>query len=309
MLVEKRIRRLTLRSREGMTGIGITHREPVLGLEHLAIHRNGRREAIAHARHLKVRRIMQWRVHKHRARCQSGQHFGEIEGNLRRHIAIQRLDARHVVTAAPGAHVAPIVLREDIEPAARHHRLHPLIKHGQKQCIVPAERVPDHADGLRIDKRQRLQHIHAAPVIDNALHRRAVIFQRVRIGLVFRCVQQRVVENETNVSAFRQLMRIGAVGARGKARRRVLALRGTSWQADHRRAVVRGARAIWHQQPSRHAVAFLGHKRHMLPRVVPQRCLAIDLEVQRQCGLLRQCSHHQLHVRSNVRHASRPILR
>ena len=213
MLVEKCIRRLTLRRREGMPGIRIAHREPVRGLEHLAIHRQCRRETIAHAGHFKVRRIMQWRIHKHRARSQRGQHLGEIKGNLRRHITIHRLDARHVIAAAPGAHVAAVVLRKHIEPAARHHRLHPCIKHGEKQRIMPAERMTNDADGFRIDIRQRLQHIHPAPVIDDALHRRAVILQRIRIGLVFHGMNQRVVEHEADVAALRQFVRISTIRA------------------------------------------------------------------------------------------------
>ena len=286
MSVEKRIRGLSFSGGELVFGVRMLCDEVFLRLEKVAIDGNRGGEAVLYARHLEVRRVVKRGVREHRPRREGGQHLGEVERNLCGVIAVHRIDPRHVILAAPGSHIALVVFGEDVEPTTGHDCLDAGIENGQEQCVVPAERVADHTNGVGVHIRQRLKQIDAAPVVDDPLHGGAVVLQRVWVGLVLCCVQEGVIEDEANVAAFREFVGEGAIRGGGETRGRVLAGRRTSRQANHRGAAIFLARAVRHEQPARQAVAFFDDKRHVLPSVVAKLGRLARLHFQGQFRLL-----------------------
>ena len=306
--VEEGVGGLAFGGREAVAGIRVPRDEAVRGVEQRAVNGQRRVEAVAYARHLEVGDIVQRRVDEDGARREGGEHLGEVERNFRGIVAIHGLDARHVVAAAPRADVPVVVLGEHVEAAARYDRLHAFVEDGEEQGVVAAEGMADHPDASGVDVGEGGEQVDAAPVVDDALHRRADVVHRVRVGRIFRGVQQRVVEHEADVAARSELGRVGHAGTAGADPGGVvLAGSSAAREANHRGASVPRAGAVGHEQKAGQPVARLDGEGHVLPRVVSQPGLVEQLHVQRHGGGRREWSHHQLHVGANVGHAARPV--
>src|SRR5256885_2300310 len=91
------------------------------------------------------------------SRRQRADEFGKIEGNL---VQSRRIlgEPGHIPGLAPAAfgspnsRIATIVVHERIEPATGDNDLDPLVEHGGKNRVVPAERMADGAELSALDE-------------------------------------------------------------------------------------------------------------------------------------------------------------
>ncbi len=100
-------------------------------------------------------------------------------------VVILLLDQWHIPFAPPALQIAVVIFAGFRKAAACDHCSDPFIKGRHKQRVVPAKRMPNRADATFVYHRQRLQHIHRTPMVDNAFHRATKVVMFVGIKRIF----------------------------------------------------------------------------------------------------------------------------
>ena len=101
---------------------------------------------------------------------------------------------------APAPQVSAFVFGERSEATTGHHGTDALVKRRDKQAIVSAQRVSDHANGIAGYFGHALEHIHCAHVIHDAFHAGAGVSAGVHVDAVI--AKTRIIGRKSNEAAF-----------------------------------------------------------------------------------------------------------
>src|SRR5262245_40286617 len=176
--------------------------------------------------------VVDRRVDVHGPGSDRREHVRKVEGHSRRVGAVLGSDLRHVAAMAPAGEIAAVVGGERVEAATGDDDLQAIVERGEKQGVVPAERVADHADATAVDLGKTLQEIDGAAMIDDPLHGRADVTMSVRIELVVAVI--RIVGRQGDVAALGEFERIVKVFQSAYARRFALADLRRLMKTEHR---------------------------------------------------------------------------
>ena len=198
---------------------------------------------------------------------------------------------------------------EGIEAATGGHRRHPRLEGREKKGVVTAQGMPDDADPVRVDFRQRLQQVDGPPMVEDALHGGAGVAHGVGIDLVV--PEPGVVGRQGDVAPPGQLQGIVQVGLAAQPRRFGLADGGGLVEAKDGGTRFPLRQPIGNQQIGRNAVRFSLH--HLadegdLPPLDLRQLLGFqDLDLQRIVGKPGKRPHDLLHVLEDVDSANVPV--
>ncbi len=142
------------------------------------------------------------------------------------------------------------------EATARDHRLQPLIERRREQRIVPPQRMPDAADSIVIDFRQRFQQVDRAKVVPNRFHRTAGEVRSRRLEVIRVITERRIIGHEADKSQIGEFVGIMQVLQSAESRWFPFADSGRLVQTEHCGSLLR--EAVGNQQVSRYAVSWLG---------------------------------------------------
>ena len=99
--------------------------------------------------------------------------------------------------------------------------------------------MADYPDGIAIHVGQRLQQINAARRWLTIPFMVALSYSSgIRVGLVLRRVEQRIIQHETDATPLREFVRVSQATVRRQSDGHLFARRRTLRQADHRGAAV-----------------------------------------------------------------------
>ena len=192
-------------------------------------------------------------IDKERSRRKGPHQLVEVEGHAIGVVLVDLSNPRHVAVAGPAGKIALVIIVKGSEAATGHHRADPLIEHRREDRVVGAQRVPDAADPVGVDLRERVQQVDRPNVVPDRLHRPAGVVLALLPEVVGVVAERRIVGHDRHVAPRGQLVGVVQGGSSAQSGRLVLADPGSLMKAEHGRRLA--LQIVGHEQVGGHAVA------------------------------------------------------